>query len=77
MIPAIQLNVLKLAGEANCILSELKNYKHVLLTTIRVYRLSLDYCLWVFRSVYWNPRIAYRSRHLIMGDCAAFPNVHV
>jgi hypothetical protein len=32
MIPAIQLNVLKLAGEANCILSELKNYKHVLLT---------------------------------------------
>jgi hypothetical protein len=37
MIHAIQLNVLKLAGEANRILSELKNYKHVLLTTIRVY----------------------------------------
>ena len=28
--------------------------------------MSLDYRLWVFCSIYYNPKIAYRSGHLMM-----------
>jgi len=28
--------------------------------------MSLDCGLWVFRSIYYNPKIAYRSGHLMM-----------
>jgi hypothetical protein len=31
-----------------------------------VYRISFDHRLWVFRSIYYNPKIAYRSGHLLI-----------
>jgi len=74
MIHATRLYVLEASVAKRIVsLSELKNYKDVLLTIIRVYCLSLDHRLWVFRSIYYNPQIAYRSGNLIMGDVLHFP----